>query len=98
MNYGITGFGQHYIIKIRARLLTEDRNAMRVVFSQSLHIRKTMKGFTLIEGCLPFREYTAFREMLDVAMLSSKIAVLEEKKHKVLNPSYKVHPNDADLF
>ena len=97
INYGVTGFGMHYIIKLRAKLLDYDRVMLSTKFGSSLHISRTMKGYTLIEGCLQFRDYPAFREMLDIAMLDSKIEALQKKKEQVYNP-FAVHPNDADML
>lgn len=97
VNYGIEGFGKHYIIKLRAKLLDNDRDMLRTKFNANLNFSKTLKGYTLIEGCLPFREYPEFREMLDVAMLDSKIATLQAKKEAVVNPPV-WHPEDVDML
>lgn len=97
VNYGVVSFGQHYIIKLRAKLLEHDLRMLDIKFNESLHVRRTIKGFALIEGCLPCKEYDEFRKMLDIAMLDSKIAGLQAKKEAVSKPSA-WYPEDVDML
>ena len=83
INYGMVHHGQHVIIKLRMKLSSSQRNAMRVSFPE-LAIMRSLKDYTLVEGCLHHERLPEFIDAKEYAMAASMVVFASKKLNAIV--------------
>jgi len=100
--YGFKQVGFHTVINLRVKLSDKNFENLREAFKDQLWIRKSMKGYTLIEGCIKGRELQSFWHKLQINKLESRRAELDLQIEQELANMYgnaidAIGPEDIDL-
>ena len=100
--YGFKQVGFHTVVNLRVKLSDKNFENLREAFKDQLWIRKSMKGYTLIEGCIKCGELQSFWHKLQINKLESKRAELDLQIEQELANMYgtaidAIGPEDIDL-
>jgi hypothetical protein len=77
--FGFEVFGQHVLIRLRVKLNERELADIRSKYAGDLHFTDSTKGCTKIEGCLRTHDVHKFKTNLNIAMLNTKKAELDNK-------------------
>ena len=77
--FGMSVFGKHTIIRLRVKLNEKELATIKDSYSNDLFFIQSTKGCTKIEGCLHNTLVNKFYRTLQLAMLQTKRAELDDK-------------------
>ena len=77
IRFGYTPVGCHTAIRLKCCLTEDNKKAMQNQFREICIYPAKKEGEFILEGCISAADYEYFRDAMHIAMLKSKIEILQ---------------------